>query len=63
MDRGAWWAIVHAVTQSRIQLKQLSTAAWRCSVGLSFFHCVDVDLGPLSTTMQPHVAIEHSNDD
>ena len=25
MDRGAWWAIVHRVAWSRIQLKQLST--------------------------------------
>ena len=24
MDRGAWWAIVHGVTKSRIQLKRLS---------------------------------------
>ena len=25
MDRGAWWAPVHTVTQSHTQLKQLST--------------------------------------
>ena len=25
MDRGAWWAIVHRVTKSRTQLKQLNT--------------------------------------
>ena len=25
MDRGTWWATVHCVTQSRIQLKQFST--------------------------------------
>ena len=25
MDRGAWWATVHGVTQSRTQLKRLST--------------------------------------
>ena len=25
MDRGAWWAIVHGVTKSWIQLKRLST--------------------------------------
>jgi len=24
MDRGAWWAIVHEVAKSRIQLKQMS---------------------------------------
>ena len=24
MDRGAWWAIVHGVTKSRIQLKRLN---------------------------------------
>ena len=24
MDRGAWWALAHRVTQSQIQLKQLS---------------------------------------
>ena len=32
MDRGAWWAAVHRVAQSRTQLKQLSTHAcmhWR----------------------------------
>ena len=27
MDRGAWWAAVHGVAQSRTQLKQLSTRA------------------------------------
>ena len=27
MDRGAWWATVHKVIQSRTQLKQLSTHA------------------------------------
>ena len=27
MNRGAWWATVHGVTQSRTQLKQLSTHA------------------------------------
>ena len=27
MDRGAWWAIVHRVTNSRTQLKQLSMHA------------------------------------
>ena len=26
MDRGAWWAIVHVVTQSQTRLKRLSTA-------------------------------------
>ena len=26
MDRGAWWAIVHRVTQSQTQLKQLSAS-------------------------------------
>ena len=25
MNRGAWWATVHGVTQSRTQLKRLST--------------------------------------
>ena len=25
MDRGAWWATVHSVAESRTQLKQLST--------------------------------------
>ena len=25
MDRGAWWAMVHRVTKSQTQLKQLST--------------------------------------
>ena len=27
VDRGAWWAAVHGVTQSRIQLKRLSMHA------------------------------------
>ena len=27
MDRGAWWAAVHGVTQSRTRLKQLSMTA------------------------------------
>ena len=27
MDRGAWWAIVHRVSQSWIRLKQLHTHA------------------------------------
>ena len=27
MDKGAWWAIVHRVSQSRTQLKQLNTHA------------------------------------
>ena len=25
MDKGAWWATVHGVTESQTQLKQLST--------------------------------------
>ena len=28
MDRGAWWAAVHRVTQSRTRMKQLSTHAY-----------------------------------
>ena len=27
MDRGAWWAMVHRVTQSRTRLKQLSSSS------------------------------------
>ena len=27
MDRGAWWVTVHGVTQSRTQLKRLSTVS------------------------------------
>ena len=27
MDRGAWWAVVHGVTQSRTRLKRLSMNA------------------------------------
>ena len=30
MDRGAWWATVHGIAQSRTRLKQLSTHA--CNV-------------------------------
>ena len=29
MDGGAWWAAVYGVTQSRIQLKLLSSMAWQ----------------------------------
>ena len=29
MDRGAWWATVHGVSQSRTRLKHLSTHAHR----------------------------------
>ena len=28
MDKGAWWATVHGVAQSRTRLKQFSTHAW-----------------------------------
>ena len=28
MDRGAWWAIVHRITKSRMQLQQLNTYAY-----------------------------------
>ena len=28
MDRGAWWATVYRVAQSRTQLKRLSTRSW-----------------------------------
>ena len=27
MDRGAWWAAIYGVTQSRTRLKQLAAAA------------------------------------
>ena len=32
MDRGAWWAIVHRVTKSQTQLKQLSIHAHKTVV-------------------------------
>ena len=32
MDGGAWQAIVHAVTKSQTQLKQLSTREYKCGV-------------------------------
>ena len=35
-DRGAWWAMVHSVTKSRAQLKQLSTHAVIDSQGCAF---------------------------
>ena len=35
MDKGAWWATVHEVTKSRIQLKQLSTAQGKLGLKLS----------------------------
>ena len=34
VDRGAWQAIVHGVTKSWTQLKQLSTHTWDCEVVL-----------------------------
>ena len=36
MDRGAWWAIAHGVTQSRTRLKQLSSSS-SCSMGQTSF--------------------------
>ena len=36
MGRGAWWAMVHSVTKSRAQLKQLSTHAVIDSQGCAF---------------------------
>ena len=36
MDRGAWWATVHWVTQSQTWLKRLSMHATLCSW---FYHC------------------------
>ena len=33
MDRGAWWAAVHKVSNSRTQLKQLSMQAVRSQAG------------------------------
>ena len=39
MDRGAWWATVHGVAQSRTQLKRLSTRAWpRMFLSCRVFH-------------------------
>ena len=40
MDRGAWQATVHGVTQSQIRLKQLSTRADRVSVPTPAFATV-----------------------
>ena len=41
MDRGAWWATVHGVTKSWIQLKQLSTMhAQRCMIVFRYFKVV-----------------------
>ena len=37
MDRGSWWAIVHRVTKSRTQLKQLSTHMHVCSYSLDMY--------------------------
>ena len=36
MDRGAWWATVHRVVQSRIRVKQLSMRV-HLRLSLSFF--------------------------
>ena len=32
MDRGAWWAIVHRVTQSQIQLSDYSSDLQKCKI-------------------------------
>ena len=40
MDRGAWRATVHGVSQSQIRLKQLSTRADRVSVPIRVFATV-----------------------
>ena len=32
MDRGAWWAAVHGVTQSQTRLKQLSSSSSRSRI-------------------------------
>ena len=37
MDRGAWWATVHGVTQSRTRLKQLSMAQQGQKVQMSSY--------------------------
>jgi len=31
-DRGAWWASVHGVAQSRTRLKQLSSSSTACGI-------------------------------
>ena len=36
MDRGAWWAAVCGVTQSRTRLKRLSISTATCQASLSF---------------------------
>ena len=43
MDGGAWWATVHRVTKSWIQLKRLSMLAWNhCLTGWGFlFLCFE----------------------
>ena len=35
MDRRAWQAIVHSVTKSRMELKQLNTKSYSCSLATS----------------------------
>ena len=37
MERGAWWATVHGVAQSRTRLKQLSTAQQGQKVQMSSY--------------------------
>ena len=38
MDRGAWRAMVHGVTESQTQLKQLSTHAWKDQAKQNVIH-------------------------
>ena len=39
-DRGAWWATIHRVTNSRIQLKQFSTHARCLLYFVKFWHII-----------------------
>ena len=49
MDRGAWWATVHAVTKSQTQLKQLSnvllSTSNQISLRISILHLLDLNFG------------------
>ena len=38
MDRGAWWATIHRVTENRIRLKRLSTHTQEVVISLGPSH-------------------------
>ena len=53
VDRGAWWAAVHGVTQSRTWLQQLSSSSSSSSSRIDWFDLLTVQ-GTLKSLLQHH---------